>query len=648
MSRIDAIPGARAGLERAFGALRAAMPTLAVAAVLDATLFQLGLRAGLYARDAQWLGYAALLSLLAPRVARALPAAGRLRSAGRLAVIAVLALPLRTALLAFGMRVPGPGAWIGLAAGAVLAGASAVAAAALWPARPAGDEPGRPQDVALLGALAYWLVLRSVWLGLPELLPDEAYHWTWATHLALGYLDHPPLTGWTIAGATALLGKSELSVRVFAWLAGGVTVVSLYVFGRQLYGRAVGLRCALLGALLPFYFAVGVAMMPDSLVFACWSAGLALASRALLAERRRAWWGLGVCLGLGFLAKYTVALLAAGIVTFVLVDRRSRAWLRRPEPWLGAGVALALATPVWVWNLQHDWASFAFQTTRRLDRSLAFAIPDLFLHGALLLSPPGLLAALWALWPGPHGLLAPRPGEDAGDERRIRRFLWTLTGVALLPFVLHSIFHHPRAHWTAPAWLALLPVLARTLPGGGARDGVGGRLLRGAWAPMLVVLVAFYGLGLQHVVMGVSGVPYGRLFDRYFWREAVPEVERQLAILARETGQAPVLGSNTKWSIAASLSFYGPPEWQDTILSRHLFGEQASMWSYWNPVEPAIGRPLLLLGRDVFDLRERHVLATLEGAGPVEIVTLVRDGVALRHLYFRRVQRYRGPPGRAP
>lgn len=634
--------GARGSLDRVRLAVRAAAPAIAFAAVLDVAAFQLAGRFGLPVRVAQLPGFAALLLALGPRVARALPGAGAASRWTRLAGLALLALPLRSALLAWGLHAPSPGAQVGLFGGAVLAGSGLVAAAALWPRgqQRAAGSPGL--DGAVVGALAYWLVLRSVWLGLPELLPDEAYHWTWGTHLALGYLDHPPLTGWAIALATAVLGKSELAVRAFAWLAGAVTGVSLYAFGRQLYGRAVGLRTALLGAILPCYFGVGVVMMPDSLAFACWSAALAFAVRALLGDRGRAWLGVGVCLGLGFLAKYTVGLLALGIGLFVLVDRRARAWLRRPEPWLGAGLALLLVTPVLVWNFQNDWASFAFQTTRRFDRRLAFAVPWLPLHAALLLSPTGFVAALWALWPGPRGLLF-APADDP-DGRRIRRLLWILVGVPLAPFVLHSIVHHPRFHWTAPAWLALLPVVARTLPGGGARDGAGLQALRRAWTPTAMALLAGYGLVLQHVVIGLPGVPYGRPFDRYFWKQAVPEVERQLERLARETGREPALGSSTKWSIAASLGFYGPPAWQHGILSRHLFGEQASMWSSWNPVAPAVGRPLLLIGRDVEDLSERHVLATLEGAGPVEIVTLHRDGVPLRSLYFRQAKRYRGPP----
>jgi hypothetical protein len=68
------------------------------------------------------------------------------------------------------------------------------------------------------------------------------------------------------------------------------------------------------------------------------------------------------------------------------------------------------------------------------------------------------------------------------------------------------------------------------------------------------------------------------------------------------------------------------------------------MWDTWNPVDDEVGRPMLLVGRDEDDLEKRGVVATLEGMGPIERVTLERDGVPLRTLYYRVAQRYKGPP----
>ena len=45
-----------------------------------------------------------------------------------------------------------------------------------------------------------------------------------------------------------------------------------------------------------------------------------------------------------------------------------RHWLRRPHPYVAAALAIAVFSPVLIWNATHDWASFAFQG----DRAMGF------------------------------------------------------------------------------------------------------------------------------------------------------------------------------------------------------------------------------------------------------------------------------------
>ena len=619
----------------------AARAVLAIAALVgvDAGVFAALGAAGLAARNARVASFAAAAIVAYPLIARwVLRARSRPATVARYTLAASMAFALRGACLAASAAGAPAQQLFGVAAGATVAGAVLAAASVFWVFADTRSLPSaRRWRLAAVGVVAWLVVLRAAWLPWPELLPDEAYHWTWSTHLDIGYLDHPPLTAWVIRATTWLFGRGELGVRAGAWLADCCTIGFLYAFGRDLYGRGVGLGTALLVACLPFYFATGLVVMPDSFLFACWSAGLYTAARAVLHDRRSAWWLFALCLGLGFLAKYNMGLLGLGLALFVLIDPRSRHWLRRPEPYGAAVLAFVVLSPVLVWNYQHDWASFVFQTERRFERSIRFTTPFLLLHAALLLTPAFLLAALRSLW----------PDADGTSDARVRRFVTTVVATALLPFVINSFTHAGRAHWTACAWLAVLPGVARLLPAG-SRAVAGARGLQRTFAPTVAGLLLFYGLGLHYVVLGLPGIPYGSAFDRYFWRESIPEIQRTLARLRAETGREPALGTTSKWSIAAVLSFYGPPEWQDTVGSRHYFGKQASMWNQWNPVTPAIGRPLLLVGRNDADLQEKPVLATLEGVGPIHAVPLERDGVRLRKLHYRTAQRYLGPPPVAP
>ncbi len=52
------------------------------------------------------------------------------------------------------------------------------------------------------------------------------------------------------------------------------------------------------------------------------------------------------------------------VLVFALVPRWRSQWLRSPYPYAAAVIALLLFTPVVIWNMQHDWASFRFQAVR--------------------------------------------------------------------------------------------------------------------------------------------------------------------------------------------------------------------------------------------------------------------------------------------
>ena len=106
-------------------------------------------------------------------------------------------------------------------------------------------------------------------------------------------------------------------------------------------------------------------MTPDTPLTAAWAAELYFLERALVAGRSGAWLGAGLFLGIGLVSKYSIGLLVPSALLFILLDPQSRRWLRRWEPYAAALIALAIFSPVIVWNAQNEWASFVFQADRR-------------------------------------------------------------------------------------------------------------------------------------------------------------------------------------------------------------------------------------------------------------------------------------------
>jgi dolichol-phosphate mannosyltransferase len=430
------------------------------------------------------IGYALSLMLRWPELRAAETAAWRIVM--RSAVVGFMALTLRAGVLALLAQRWGWAPQFGIIFAAAL---GLMVTAPQW----------RNTTLALI---AYAFVLRLVYAGSVEMMPEETYYWNYSRHLDFGYLDHPPMVAWLIRAATTIFGQTEFGVRAGALLCGAITSIFVYKLTRNLFGAATALAALLLVQALPFFFLSGLLMTPDAPLAAAWAASLYFLERALIGNRARAWWFAGISLGLGMISKYSIALLGLVAVAFMAWDRQSRRWWARPAPYVGALLALAVFSPVIVWNAQHEWASFAFQTSRRLAETPQFALHKLIGSIIVLITPTGLLAVISAL-------MTRRTGEETPDAARRRRLFNLAVLVPLSVFALFSLRHEVKLDWTGAPWTAALPAMAFVM----MNKNLGGRVtrwIRAAWMPTILGLMLIYGAGLHYLVLGIPGVGYDK------------------------------------------------------------------------------------------------------------------------------------------
>ncbi len=222
----------------------------------------------------------------------------------------------------------------------------------------------RPLAVAAL-VIAAMTVLRIVYASAIELRTDEAYYWTWSKEAALSFLDHPPGIAWLIRFGTVIFGDTVLGVRFGGIVAMLVTQLLLADIVRRLTHdvRAIVVavlmpEAALYYGLLMAKVAPDVAMIPFAVAM-MWS----LVRLAQSGDGR--WWlAAGLFAGLSLLSKFTAIMFAPAVAAFLLVPDWRWRWLRSPYPYLAVLIAIAIFSPVLIWNAQHDWASFRFQGVR--------------------------------------------------------------------------------------------------------------------------------------------------------------------------------------------------------------------------------------------------------------------------------------------
>jgi 4-amino-4-deoxy-L-arabinose transferase-like glycosyltransferase len=486
-----------------------------------------------------------------------------------------------------------------------------------------------------VGAAAVVLALTLVRLtvaGLAPLTEDEAYYRLWALHPAFGYLDHPPMVAWWMAGGIAVAGDTELGVRLVSVLSVLAGSLALWRSALILAGDERTAARAVIWFNATLLVGIGsVVATPDQPATLFWGLALWAALERTRSTTGRWWLLVGLFAGLGLQAKYSTLFLGAGLVLWILVSAERRRWLLDPWLWAGGILAVALFAPVIAWNAAHEWASFEKQFGRAAASEWTLAyLPELLGGQIGLLGPlmvPFVVAGAW--------LAARRPPAGSGQGTRdAGRALLLLSSVPFALYLLvHALHDRVQANWPAPLYpaLALLAADAATRTGEiGGRLGRGLAVLRGWVAPVgiLTGLVAF--LLLMHPSgFGLAGLDPAR---RYRGWEAI---SAEIAAKQQEAGAAWI--ATGAYGPTAMLSW----ELRDTPVVQ--LDERLRYAAAPPPPADLLARPALLVLRDGAGETEA-MLARFRFAEPLGTVTRRADGASIARYALFRVSEPVGNP----
>ena len=567
----------------------------------------------------------------------------------RFVVISFLALLLRAAMIPTLMRLSGfPLRLAHL--GGITAGAAVLFVGIIFFLFPRADEEektGIRWRVLALAAAGYSLLLRILYAGIIDLIPEEAYYWNYGQHLDLGYLDHPPVVGWLNYLSTGLLGNLEIAVRLPAIVCWCVTVFFLYRLTKNLFNKTAALITLLMVSVLPIYLGTGMFMMPDPPVYAAWVGALYFLSRALIDGYHRAWIGVGICLGLGMISKYTIVLLAPATLIFVLlhIRGRTRRTLLRPELYIGAALSIFLFLPVIIWNAENGWASFAFQGARRWSGKSNFSFHILLINILIVITPLGVAAVYRVLFPGKGRLKAVL--QDIDPEGIKLSFARVYTLFPLTIFALHSFQGLSKFNWTGPVWFAVFPLLGGILSqlsrfehGG---DKIAKSLSPGSWLRNSTGCFLLFGGLLYFIAAGMPGAtPVRGMVLPLAWDEMANEID----LIPMETnvnGKPLVVGMEDYW-ITSEYSFYRSANRGKEPAGRHLIGRNSLMWSFWLDKADAAGRDAILISFKKSGLEDDRLESYFEKLADAVELPVMKNGRTAGLVYYRKGFSYRPSP----
>lgn len=193
-------------------------------------------------------------------------------------------------------------------------------------------------------------------------------------------------------------------------------------------------------------------MTPDAPLVCAWAVAMYCFHRAI---RGSEWYWLltGLALGVGLLAKYTMAYLAVAFAFYlILVERRHfRTW----GPYAMVVIAYACCVGVLYWNAANDWISFRHtaQIGNEAERSVVDAASQFgeFVGGQVGVVSPLLFGlVVWGVW------RCTRLGRSNPDAA----FLCLCSAVVLVAYAFTSLFRAPQPNWPVCAYVGGVICLA--------------------------------------------------------------------------------------------------------------------------------------------------------------------------------------------
>ena len=469
---------------------------------------------------------------------------------------------------------------------------------------------------------------------------DELYYIACSNHLALGYVDQPPLSILLLKVVRWLLGDSLHAIRLLPALAVALTVALAGLTARKLGGgRLAQVLAALAVITAPIMLGSGRYFSMNAFDLLFWALAGYLVIVILHDDKPRLWPLFGLVVGLGLLNKYSIGFFIAALVVGLLLSPQ-RKQLATKWFWLAGLIALLLFLPHLIWEIR--WHFPSLEWMRRVTQFKNMPLAPLQFIWSQFFEVNLAAAPVWLL--GVWFFLFSRQG------RSFRPLGWSYV---LLLVVMVAVRAKP--YYLAPIYPLLFAAGAPVIENWTRQP----RRLRLKWVkPVLVGLILVWGLILAPFAVPLlpvetfiryqkllnaqprteeRGTPPGILPQHYADMFGWPELAAQMAGIFRTLTpeeQSRCLIYTRNYGEAGAIDFFG----RVYGLPRALCGHN-SYWSWGPDDEPFTA--LIVIG-DSNDLQEN--LADLgRGFGNVELAGTTACGLCMPYENNRQIFLCREP-----
>ena len=226
---------------------------------------------------------------------------------------------------------------------------------------------------------------------------DELYYLSCSHRLALGYIDHPPLSIFILYVNRIIFGDSLFAIRWIPAITFSATIFLSGIITKQFGGgRYAMVISAIAAAGCPVYLLFGSFYSMNTFEILIWSLIMYDIIRMIREDNAKYFLVIGLLLGLGLEMKHTMIFYAVGLIIGASFSKsRKLLW----NKWFFYGIIIAslLLLPNIIWLLKNGIPSLEFYRNAMINKNIATNPIGIVLGQLLFIGPIAFLIGIWGL-----------------------------------------------------------------------------------------------------------------------------------------------------------------------------------------------------------------------------------------------------------
>jgi 4-amino-4-deoxy-L-arabinose transferase-like glycosyltransferase len=275
----------------------------------------------------------------------------------------------------------------------------------------------------------------------------------WGMEWQQGFFKHPPLIAWMTEIAFTIFGVSDAVIYGLSVAVMLASFACIYLLARRYAGPMVSVLSVVTLPVLGYCSYIVPHFNHNIVLNLPWCAAILLAYLAIEERKNWAWPLLGLTLGAGILAKYTILILPLLFLVHVVMTPGQRWVLRSVHAWVAVVLCLAVAAPHAHWVWAHDLGPLRYLSSGAGLSEDGFFDKHVVNPAVALLTMAGMCGSLMMALVGGLGL--PKRQRKTLSSRD--RFLVLVTlGPAMLVVILSAVTGgNLRVEWATSFFLPL-------------------------------------------------------------------------------------------------------------------------------------------------------------------------------------------------